>query len=237
VPVVFDSSGLPPEVLKRAEADLRQWARQFPLANGFDPARAELLEWAGSDLDRMTASRQATRSFLWHRDPSRRCAAVCVAMLYWGTRNEFFVDDCLRLAFEDPDGTVRGAALRSLCLSYSHILDRTGWLGNLFSVVRPGPALSKEFLKKRETREELEARLAKAKEQDRREWEKLAGAHAGAMESSEEAAERFLDHAEANIRRAAVRILASKWKSTERLAASVSAHLHHEGRLAIAGPA
>src|SRR5258707_2496833 len=83
VPVVCDSSTLPPEVLKRAEADLRQWARQFPLANGFDPSRAELVEWAGSDLDRMTASREATKSFLQHREPNRRCAAVCVAMLYW----------------------------------------------------------------------------------------------------------------------------------------------------------
>jgi hypothetical protein len=124
VPVTFDSSSLPPEVLERAKVDLQEWAHRYPLARGFDPSRDDLLKWAGRDLSRMMVSRAATRSFLDHHDPNRRCAAVCVAMLYWGTRDEFFAADCLRLAFEDADCMVRGAALRSLSFLSPHILDR-----------------------------------------------------------------------------------------------------------------
>jgi hypothetical protein len=125
----------------------------------------------------------------------------------------------LRLAFEDPDCKVRGAALRSLSLLYPHILDRTGWLGDLFAAVRPGPSPPSDFLKKRQTREELESRLAKYREQARRRWEELAGAYATQMESSQAAAEQFLDHSEANLRRAAIQVLASKWQAKEILAA------------------
>lgn len=70
-------------------------------------------EGAGSHVDAMLESRDATEAFLTHAEPQVRCAAILALKHHWQPDDKF-PRLCERLLLEDPDLEVRGLALSGL---------------------------------------------------------------------------------------------------------------------------
>ncbi|HEY1785435.1 MAG TPA: hypothetical protein VGG30_07790, partial [Pirellulales bacterium] len=176
----------------------------------------------------MIGSREATKSCFRHAEASVRRTAVCVAASYWSRGSEMLVADCLWLAFEDEDPTVRGAALQALSRQMPYIVDRSGWLRRLFdpAAERPADDEADSRLEAIEASVNMMRTWAAAKARDS--VGELAGPFATKMHSSMSAARDSLNNADPRIRRAAIIALSFKWKAYELLAVRCEQLARHD---------
>ena len=120
--IIFKPNEDLPAALERARRDVLAWCG----VRGRDK-EAKWAEWAGSDLQVMLRERDATIRFLQSPETGLRLAAVALVAEYWPA-NGVFAADTLRLAFEDPDPRIRGAALVALTPFGRYIADPSGFL-------------------------------------------------------------------------------------------------------------
>ena len=120
--IIFKPNEDLPAALERAQRDVLAWCG----VRGRDK-EAKWAEWAGSDLQVMLRERNATIRFLQSPETGLRLAAVALVAEYWPA-NGVFAADTLRLAFEDPDPRIRGAALVALTPFGRYIADPSGFL-------------------------------------------------------------------------------------------------------------
>ena len=110
------------EMLQQSRRDFRSWW----VARG-EGKTPKWEEWGGEHLAAMKRVPDETLACLRSVKANTRLAAIALVAEYWQLA-ERFADDALRLAFEDPDVRVRGAALSSLLRLWSFIDDPTGLL-------------------------------------------------------------------------------------------------------------
>jgi hypothetical protein len=219
MPIEFDFSKLPPESLARAQEDLRKWSLRYPVLKGADLNRTNWKKWAGSDLAPMMASREATRTYLQHADPNLRRTAACLVTGFWLPGSEYFLQDILRLAFVDPDESVRGAALQSLWFLSPYLADHGELVRRLFPLTSSTRQSLEQVLSElKETREENKQRMIRVYNNARSKWRALAGPYGARLESSREFAEECIGNDDSALRRAAISVLYYEWKAIPFLA-------------------
>ncbi len=186
--------------LKRACHDFEVWWEVQS-----DDKKMKWSEWAGTSLKEMMRDREVTIRFLQSSDVSLRLAAISLVAEYWPP-SERFAADTLRLAFDDPEPKVRGAALMALWQMKQYISDPTKFLDRLFC--RLFPVSVQEAIK---IRRGLAEKQLLAKKMWNEAWQKAAGSHALRMAESREVTESYLHHPEPEVRCAAIMALGHHW--------------------------
>ena len=190
------------EALFQAHSDLRAWT-----AIRADWKRTVSSTIAQDALDEMMRHRDATIKSLRNTDASARLAAIALVGEYW-PQSERFVDDALRLAFEDSVPGIRGAALFAVFLHKHFIIDATGFLTQLLNdLFPPLPPHAAE-----ERRCALRAQKLYVEEVWLRRRRSMAREYSAAMMASRESAESFLNHSEPQLRQAALLCLKYDWE-------------------------
>jgi hypothetical protein len=145
------------------------------------------------------------------RASERRLRLAALSLIaesdYWHA-NERFAAEALRLAFEDSDPAIRGAALESLLSMKQCVDDSTGFLRKLLEEIFPRAPSDLVAAALRESRE----REAVAYQGMRKMWEDDAGPHASRMLESRASAESYLVHPDPRVRRGALLVLSIHWK-------------------------
>ena len=91
---------------------------------------------AGVRLGAMMNSRDLTAQCLTNADTLLRLTAASLIAEYWPS-DELFAAACLRLALDDPDAMVRGAALTCLLNgTHAFVRDAGGVFGQLMKFLR-----------------------------------------------------------------------------------------------------
>jgi hypothetical protein len=186
--------------LEQARRDLRSY--ESVRGDGQHPKWSE---WASTELPELMQSREKMVALLNDTDATLRLTACSLAAEYWPGSAQI-AREVLRLAFDDPDAAVRGAALKALSRNSGHVSDPTDFIENLLRELFPG---RREFLNYAQSAVE-QVRTAK-----RQLWEELGGVHTPRMLESRAAAESYLEHHDANLRTAAIFILKDHWKPDE----------------------
>jgi hypothetical protein len=190
------------ELLQQSQRDIRSWL----LARG-EGETPKWEEWAGGHLPALMRLPDETLACLRSADASIRLAAIALVAEYWQPA-ERFADDTLRLAFEDPDARIRGAALSSLLHLWPFVGDPTGLLRHLLDELFSRPSIEEAAQMMRPVyKDRLEIR-----QMMKRLWEERAGPHAARMLESRATAEAYLTHPQANLRLAAIMVLKDHWK-------------------------
>lgn len=201
----FIPPGDPEGALHQARLDVESWYR----VRG-EKKDMRWAEWAGDKLGEMMRDREATIRALRSPHIHLRLAAASLAAEYWPS-HERFAPEVLRLAFQDSESSVRGAALYAIWLVKHHVSDPTGFLRQLFAELFPLPP------------EDVRAEILRGvRERKRRtvavvggRWEGMAGIHAAAMGESRAAAESYLSHPDPKLRRAALLAIKYHWTPDE----------------------
>jgi hypothetical protein len=160
----------------------------------------------------MARSRDATVAFLKSPDPRLRLAAIAIVVNYWRPWEQVTAE-VLRLAFEDPEPSIRGAAFVALFPLRGHVIDPTGYLRRLLASVFPLSEAQVAELKR--TVKEGEAF---ASEMVHRISQKLAGPTLANMLESRESAESYLANVEPDLRCAAIVVVGMHWGNTAEFA-------------------
>lgn len=182
---------------ERATRDLDAYRRAL------QPSREAVWStWAGAQLGAMKNSPSATVSYFTDKDTPLRLAAVSLVADYWPF-NELFAIPCLRLAFEDPDSRVRGAAIASLRLKlHSFVQDPSGQFRKFLMYLRDLEPVTYDFALS--VRQELKETCDWAHGQGQDRLRHLAGEHLAEISRSAPTAISYLSHPSANLRRAAL---------------------------------
>ena len=144
-------------------------------------------------------------------DAELRFAAVSLVAEYWPF-NELFAAPCLRLAFDDPDSRIRGAATASLRYKLSSFVeDPSGQFRKLLNFLMDLEPVARELALG--VRKELSDTLEWAHDEGLRELSQLAGEHLAEISRSVRTAASYLDHPSADLRRAALMVLYRRWRS------------------------
>jgi hypothetical protein len=170
-------------------------------------------EWAGNELEAMMRSPDRTIEHLKSANPKLRLAAIALTVDYWPHR-ESFAAPCLKLAFEDAESPIRGAALMGLLMLQMYISDSTGWLKRLLDALYG--RLSEQD--KASARQTLDEGWASIQQFHRETMKRLAGAELDNMLQSRTAAESFLCSPDPKIRYAALFVVAHHWGLTKEFA-------------------
>ncbi len=203
----FDSYKDIADLLKQARSDLHAW--QSARGTGEKPNWAG---WAGASLSDMMREPDLTIRCLNGSDANIRLAAAALVAEYWPAA-ERFASETLRLAFEDPDARIRGAALTALLVLKSYITDPTRVLASLLAELFPGLSERQMVGWARKT----DSDLADIRRKIKTMWEETAGAHAAQMIESRASAESYLVHPDPQLRRAALFALKNEWGPDEAL--------------------
>lgn len=200
------------EMIEQARRDIEAWNNVY---TSFSASKGSLLHsLAGPLLPSMMQSPQGTKAYLEHPDPSLRMAAALLVYNYW-LANELFAPACLRLAFNDPDQTVRGVALLALTGLCKYIYDPTGSLKPFFerllgNELKTASEIARSCVKKMV---DMKAVINKTLEE---EWLGLVGPSLELMLQGPDATERYLEHEEENLRYVAISIMDFYWGPTRR---------------------
>lgn len=169
-------------------------------------------EWAGTRLTLMMNDPDVTKGCLTNAEPALRLAAASLIAEYWPP-HEAFAAPCLYLAFADPESAIRGAAIASLLYKlYPFVQDPSGLLGKLLRHLRSLEAPIDDELA-REVRKEVSDDIQRAEEQGLLLCKQLAGDHFIEMVQAGAAVATYLEHPNANLRRAALLILYKYWRA------------------------
>jgi hypothetical protein len=179
-------------LLTQAKRDVQAWQE----ARGDDKQPPWSL-WAGDQLEQLKRSRKATSDHLNAPETNLRLAAISLVAEHWLAGRQF-ASDVLRLAFHDAEPVIRGAALTALPLNAQHIVDATRTLRMLLAELFPSPTPRHSL---RQYRLELmEHFLRKA-------FGEEGFAHLKPMFQSRSDAVAYLEHEDAEVRRAALVVL------------------------------
>jgi hypothetical protein len=160
----------------------------------------------------MARSRDATVAFLKNPDPQLRLAAIASIVVYWQPWEQVTAE-ALRLAFEDPEASIRGASFAALLPLRGHVIDPTGYLRRLLASVFPLSETQVAELKR--TVREGEAFV---REMVQRVSQNLAGPILANMLESRESAESYLANVEPDLRCAAIVVVGMHWGNTAEFA-------------------
>jgi hypothetical protein len=194
------------QALQRATSDLGIWDELFQT----QPERF-WEAWVDSERKEMLGSPEKTAFFLSHQDPKVRIAALSLINSYWVSR-ELFADECLRLAFHDPDPCVRGGAFHALFRLYKYLNDPSGYIRKLLRAFIPEESLVK-------LTEEARQAVIDIEEAWRKRCEELAGGHLSDMLTGPKKAEAYLRDANPRLREAAIILMDNYYKQRGRLVA------------------
>jgi hypothetical protein len=187
--------------LERAQSDLRSY--ENVRGNARHPKWSD---WVGAELPELKRSRDKTAKLFDSPNPTLRLTAASLAAEHWPGSAQI-AREVLRLAFDDPDAAVRGAALKALSKNVGHIYDPTDFLENLLRGLFPE---RREFIAYAQgVKERMERGM-------RQRWEELGGTHVPSMLESRSSAESYLEDSDANLRTVALFILKDHWKPDER---------------------
>ena len=194
-------------LVARGKLDVEAWRQ----ARG-DDKEPPWGEWAGDQLEPMKRSRAVTSLNLKSQDASQRLAAVAIVAEHW-LAGRTFAQDILRLAFDDPEPAIRGAALTALQLHAQFIADPTRTLRKLLAELFPFRPQSRREKHSRDEwyDERLKGILRKALGDKRNE-------DASRILESRSGAESYLTHADSELRRWALFALSNLWKKDDKLA-------------------
>ncbi len=209
--VVFNPDGPFDEICERAARDVQEYRQALQ-----GEMNVHWKAWAGDQLDEMMNNPSVTSNYLVHSDAVKRLAAASLVAEYWPP-NEIFASACLRLAFGDPEPTVRGAAIACL-LNRVHpfIQDPVGSFEELLQFLRKlEPKIPVQVA--RDAKRAASGFSERANQRTKRLCEQLAGPHLSEMLTGRTATELYLNHPDSNLRRAAVLVLYTHWKSTSDL--------------------
>ena len=199
---IFTPSGDFESALDRARLDMESWCA----ARG-EKEDAKWAEWAGDKLPEMMRDRELTIRLLESPDVAIRMAAASLLTRYWWA-NGRLAPHLLRVAFEDSEPAVRGAALCALSRAKQHVSDQTGFVRRLLAELFPPPA---DDVRAKVSREVEEVKRS-VNAENMAVWEQSAGCHAARMRESRAIAESYLSHRERELRCTALSILCKYWK-------------------------
>jgi hypothetical protein len=188
-------------LLERAKCDIEVWRK----ARG-ENKEPPWAQWAGERLERMKRRRAVTSMNLNSADPDLRLAATAVVAEYW-LAGQRFAADVLRMAFDDPQPAIRGAALTALQLNAQHVVDPTRMLRKLLAELFPRQPATTSFA--RFTAERIGQLIRKLLGEERH-------ADAERMLASRGDAESYLLAADPKFRCAALLALKNCWECDER---------------------
>ena len=192
------------EAIERGRADVEAWSRGRDGHRGVGPA--------GEYIAEMTRSRSTTCDFLKASDTRLRLVAVTLVADYWPPWRGFAAQT-LRLAFEDQEPSIRGAALVAIRLLREYIVDPAGHLRTLLEGIFP--MTSAEVAATGHMADEIEAFI---ETKINNISQKLAGSFLPVMLESRASAESFLHHSDPQLRCAAIFIIRRRWGATAELA-------------------
>lgn len=190
-------------LLARGKVDVEAWRQARGIEK--EPPWSESI---GDQLEQMKRSRAVTGVNLKSCDASLRLAALTIVTEHWFA-GRMFAQDILRIAFEDAESTIRGAALTALQLHAQFIADPTRTLRKLLAELFPPiprRCLTEPFL-----REVSERCVRKSLGEER-------SADAAKILESRAGAESYLAHSDPVVRRLAIFALRYYWLPDEKLA-------------------
>ena len=202
----FHVSGPFSEMRQRAASDIAEYRRT--LEGG---AEAAWNAWASAQLRAMKNAPDLTARSLESADPATRLTAASLVAEYWPC-NELFAAPCLRLAFEDPDPAIRGAALVSLVYKLHPLIDDASGVfqelrGLLWNLAPIPDELAHKVLR------EIDAAKARIRAVELSDLKQLAGEQLAEMCDSCTVAAMYVEHPAPNLRRAAIGVLYRYWRS------------------------
>ncbi len=198
-----------PESLSRARRDIEAWRRAC-----VEEALAETAPaWVREDLETLMQDNDAIVRFLRSESTRLRRAAISLVGLVC-PRDQRFLPDAIRLAFEDPEPTVRGAGLAALWRLREHVASSgaalVGLLDELFAASPQNDAEAARFI--------AELRFARKRLWETA-WRNAAGAHAPRMGENREFTRSYLTHRDPEVRCAAIIALQQHWEPSGALSA------------------
>jgi hypothetical protein len=204
------------EALAQLRSDLEAWSEAL---HGDEQTMWK--EWSGDRFSSILRTPHSTLVALGDSNPLVRLTAVSIVRCYWRPSTSF-AGECLRLAFDDPDARVRGAAF--LVVSFyaflNLIVDTTKYLQRLsHEVLEPLPehirqkaqVLLTDSLKKQCAREQRFLHTVK----------ELTGVHFEEMLSSSKRIAQCLASEDRNLRLAAIWLVAWYWAKDHSFAPAV----------------